>query len=127
MAERLTEKIIDKKTGKVLAYENKRGITVLKAMQKLGEYETAEEDGRLVVLPCKVGDSLFCFSRGNIYTFKVRCIRIYEKRTEIELWYEGNDESYKFWHITIDEKDIGYKFFFTYEEADKVWKEANNE
>lgn len=98
-----------------------------KAKEKMAEYEAAQEDGRLIVLPCKVGDSLFCFSRGNIYTFKVRCIRIYEKRTEIELWYEGNDESYKFWHITIDEQDIGYKFFFTYEEADKVWKETNNE
>ena len=96
-------------------------------LNKLAEYENAYEEGRLIVLPCKVGDSLFCFSRGNIYTFKVRCIRIYEKRTEIELWYEGSDESYKFWHITIDEQDIGYKFFFTYEEADKVWKETNNE
>ena len=29
-------------------------------MEKLVEYETAEEEGRLVVLPCKVGDIIFC-------------------------------------------------------------------
>ena len=49
--ERLTEKITDKRTGEILAYQVKRGIKNLKAIQKLGEYETAEEDGRLVVLP----------------------------------------------------------------------------
>lgn len=89
-------------------------------MEKLAEYETAEEDRRMVVLPCKVGSTLFCFSRGKIYPFKVRCIRIYEERTEIELWYAGDEENLKFWHITIDGQDIGYKFFFTHEEAKKA-------
>ena len=59
MTERLTEKITDKKTGEILAYQVKRGIKNLKAIQKLGEYETAEEDGRLVVLPCKIGDTVY--------------------------------------------------------------------
>lgn len=93
------------------------------AMEKLLEHETAEEDGRLVVLPCVVGDILFCFSLGKVYPFKVRCARIYEERTEIELWYSGDEENYKFWHITIAEQDIGYKFFFTEEEAEKALKE----
>ena len=92
-------------------------------IDKLAEYETADEDGRLVVLSCKVGDTLFCFSRGKIYPFKVRCIRIYEERAEIELWYAGDEENLKFWHITIAEQDIGYKFFFTKEEAEKALKE----
>ena len=90
--------------------------------EKLYKYETAEEEGRLVVLPCKVGDTLFCFSRGKIYPFKVRCIRIYEERVEIELWYAGDEENLKFWHITISDQDIGYKFFFT-KEAEKALKE----
>ena len=92
-------------------------------VKKLAEYETAEEDGRLVVLPCKVGDNLFCFSRVKIYPFKVRCIRIYEERVEIELWYAGDEENLKFWHITIAEQDIEYNFFFTHEEAEKALKE----
>lgn len=28
-------------------------------LKRLAEYETAEEEGRLVVLPCKVGDIVF--------------------------------------------------------------------
>ena len=28
-------------------------------IKKLAEYETAEEEGRLVVLPCKVGDTMY--------------------------------------------------------------------
>lgn len=96
-------------------------------VKKLEEYETAEDEGRLVVLPCKVGETLFCFSRGKIYPFKVRCIRIYEERTEIELWYAGDEENLKFWHITIAEQDIGYKFFFIREEAEKVSREMEED
>lgn len=96
---------------------------VSEMIKKLAEYETAEEEGRLVVLPCKVGDTLFCFSRVKIYLFKVRCIRIYEERTEIELWYAGDEENLKFWHITISEQDIGYGFFLTRGEAEKALKE----
>lgn len=96
-------------------------------IDKLAEYETAEKEGRLVALPCKVGDTLFCFSRGKIYPFKARCIRIYEERKEIELWYAGDEENLKFWHITISDQDIGYKFFFTEEEAEKALKEMKTE
>lgn len=59
MTERLTEKITDKRTGEILAYQVKRGIKNLKAIQKLGEYETVEEEGRLVTLPCNVGTEVF--------------------------------------------------------------------
>lgn len=113
----------DKLTGKYC-----RGVFEATAcVEKLAEYETAEEEGRLVVLPCKVGDTLFCFSRGKIYLFKVRCIRIYEERTEIELWYAGDEENLKFWHITIAEQDIGYKFFFIREEAEKASREMEED
>lgn len=32
---------------------------VIPKLEKLAEYETAEEDGRLVVLPCKVGETVY--------------------------------------------------------------------
>ena len=100
---------------------------IIPKLEKLSAYENAEEEGRLVVLPCKVGETLFCFSRGKIYPFKVRCIRIYEERTEIELWYAGDEENLKFWHITIAEQDIGYKFFFIREEAEKASREMEED
>ena len=115
MTERLSEKNFR------LGFDDSNKLPGYEAIyEKLRKYETAEEEGRLAVLPCKVGDTLFCFSRGKIYPFKVRCIRIYEERAEIELWYAGDEENFKFWHITIAEHDIGYKFFFTIEEAKKA-------
>lgn len=42
------------------------------AMQKLKKYEEAEQEGRLVVLPCKVGDTLYTqsFIKGAVMSFK---------------------------------------------------------
>ena len=46
-----------------------------------------------------------------------------KKEQEIEIWYAGDEENLKFWHITIAEQDIGYKCFYTEEEAEKALKE----
>lgn len=100
---------------------------IIPKLEKLSAYENAEEEGRMVVLPCKVDDTLFCFSRGKIYPFKVRSIRIYEERVEIELWYAGDEENLKFWHITISDQDIEYKFFFTKEETEKALEEIEKD
>ena len=35
-------------------------------MRKLAEYEDLQEQGRLVVLPCKVGDTVFVLAHGII-------------------------------------------------------------
>lgn len=41
-----------------------------KILTKLGEYEDLEEHGRLVILPCKVGDTVYCiFNRYTKCTF----------------------------------------------------------
>ena len=126
MTERFTGKVSGRNmvSNGIYGMIGKRGrYFVGEAIDKLAEYETAEEEGRLVVFPCKVGDILFCFSRVKIYPFKVRCIRIYEERVEIELWYAGDEENLKFWHITIMEQDVRSKFFLTREEAEKALKE----
>ena len=116
--------VISSHTQHFVPYDDLESLyIVVAAAEKLSEYETAEEDGRLVTLPCKAGDMLFCFSYGNVYPFKVRCTRIYEERTEIELWYAGDEENLQFWHITIADQDIGYEFFCTKEEAEKALKE----
>lgn len=35
------------------------------AMEKLADYEDAEEQGRLVILPCKIGDTIYEVSYEN--------------------------------------------------------------
>ena len=56
--ERLTEKITDKRTGEVLAYIVKCQKDV-EAVQKLGRLEDLEEQGKLLKLPCAVGDTVY--------------------------------------------------------------------
>ena len=51
---------------------------VIEAAEKVSKYETAEEEGRLKIFPCKVGDTLFVLtpdSPTGIETTK--CIRLY--------------------------------------------------
>ena len=75
-------------------------------IKKLAEYETAEEEGRLVVLPCKVGDFVYkiIYQRDN---FDDRSYRIV---TEVRFRLDMID-------------DIGKTIFLTREEAEKALKE----
>lgn len=56
--ERLTERITDKNTKEVLAYRTKYHKD-LEAVQKLGQLEDLEEQGKLLKLLCKVGDKIY--------------------------------------------------------------------
>ena len=93
-------------------------------LNKLAEYETAEEEGRLVVFPCKVGDIIFCIVRpGIIRQFKVLSIEIYEYGAILELLYAGNVEKYRFWRMYMPSDDFGKKLFLTSKEAEKALEE----
>ena len=92
-------------------------------VKKLAEYETAEEEGRLVVLPCKVGDIIFCLCRIGIRQFKVLSIEICEYGAILELLYAGNAEKYRFWRIYMESDDFGKKLFLKSEETEEALKE----
>ena len=97
---------------------------VIEGAGKLAEYETAEEEGRLKVLPCKVGDIIFCIVRpGIIRQFKVLSIEIYEYGAILELLYAGDIEKYRFWRIYMSSNDFGSKLFLTSDEAEEALKE----
>lgn len=57
--ERLTRKITNIETGGVLAYTLNSRRDELKAYRKLGELEDLEEQGLILRLPCKVGDTIY--------------------------------------------------------------------
>lgn len=59
--ERLTEPMIVPSTGEIFCYRLKPGVSEWKLKNKLGAYETAEEQGLLLRLPCKVGDTVYSF------------------------------------------------------------------
>ena len=57
--ERLTYKITNIQTGNVLSYGLNSGFDMVKAIQKLGAYEDAEEQGLLLRLQFKIGQKVY--------------------------------------------------------------------
>ena len=96
---------------------------VIPKLEKLAEYETAEDEGRLVVIPYKIGMTLFLPRRGEVLPFKVVGTRIYTNRTEIDLVYFGNNECYKFLSTHPTTEYIEREYYKTREEAEKALKE----
>lgn len=83
----------------------------------LRELVQAEQDGKLVVLPCKVGDTVYLVTNGEI------------KKTEVESihqWTSGHwklgahtDKKYTYWTgYEIDFEGVGKTVFLTREEAE---------
>ena len=91
------------------------------AMEKLLEYESAEEDGRLVVLPCVVGDILHKLTRDFISEYRVVFIEI---STGGNLFFhtkliKGINDTGEIFSEDMIEKTI----FLTKEAAEKALKE----
>ena len=73
----------------------------------------AEQDGRLVVLPCKVGDGLWTFCSHaveQVYSFTVTDISTLNGRTMLNTSRCG----------VIDARDVGKTAFLTHKEAEKA-------
>lgn len=89
------------------------GITRVKALAE------ADKDGRLVVLPCKVGDMLYeVTGRKTISVYKVRAIRVELFGLFIE-W--DIVEGFVWQSLTgINAGEIGKTVFLTREEAEKA-------
>ncbi len=71
--------------GKLVAKINEiNGVPI----KRLNELAQAEKDGRLVVLPCKVGDTVYLTDRDRVVKAEVTCIRPFVFQNEIE--FRGN-------------------------------------
>lgn len=127
MTERLTEKIINKVNGEILGYRIK-GVYAeysnnkLKALQKLGELETAEEEGRLVILPkCNIGDTAYIpiDFQDKIYTGTVDGFEYSPRRNKwvVKIITDDGEKCYE----AFD--DFGKTFFLDIEDAAKALKE----
>lgn len=79
----------------------------LDRLEKLAE---ADRDGRLAVLPCKVGDTVYFALLGRIIEKQVFSIVSFSNSTRI---YCGGTSEY------FRPEDIGKTFFLTHEEAMK--------
>ena len=93
---------------------------------RLRELDKADKDGRLVVLPCKVGDMLYeVTGRKTISVYKVRAIRVELFGLFIE-W--DIVEGFVWQSLTgINAGEIGKTVFFTREEAEKALEAKSND
>lgn len=80
-------------------------------IDRLRELAEADKDGRLVVLPCKVGDTVYFALLGRIVEKQVFSIVSFSNSTRI---YCGGTSEY------FRPEDIGKTFFLTREEAEKA-------
>ena len=99
-------------------------INFEKMITKLGEYEDLEEQGLLVKLPCKVGDTVYSITRNFISEYKI-CS--FEKYLE-GFFFNWSCEKGIYKNIRgFTSFEIGKTVFLTKEEAEKALKEMEGE
>ena len=87
--------------------------------ERIRELLKADKDGRLMVLPCKVGDRLYeVTGRKTISVYKVKAIRV----ELFGLFIEGDIVEGFVWQSLsgINAEEIGKTVFLTREEAEKA-------
>ena len=83
-------------------------------LMRLRELAVADQEGRVIVLPCKVGDTVYFALLGRIIEKQVFSIVSFSKSTRI---YCGGTSEY------FRPEDIGKSFFLAREEAEKAMAE----
>ena len=89
--------------------------------KKCDEYARAEEQGKLLKLPCAVGDTVYSFSFYRVYVMHVESFIIYKDHIDARL-VSGTPEN-PFLKCDIDIKELGKRWFLTREEAEDALKE----
>ena len=81
-------------------------------VERLRELYKADKDGRVVVLPCKVGDKLYRVFAGEIFEHRVGSMKYFAIQGRWDI------ETYPF--CPCVESSIGKTVFLTREEAEKA-------
>ena len=97
-----------------------------KTMDKLADYEDLEEQGRLIKLPCKVGDTVYAIGFNNnkpiIYESVVLNILITEK----EIVFNVKVDEFKI-NSQLKQSMFGKTVFLTQAEAEQKLKEMESD
>ena len=83
-------------------------------LMRLRELAVADQEGRVIVLPCKVGDTVYFALLGRIIEKQVFSIVSFSNSTRI--YCDGTSEYFR-------PEDIGKTFFLAREEAEKALAE----
>lgn len=103
-------------------YSNMSCPEIYNALSKLRYYENLEEQGKLVTLPCKVGDSFFTYSWG-CYGSHDDCLEQDDCDECPHLSQEIREYKFKnVVHILNAEEAFGKSIFLSREEAEAALK-----
>lgn len=94
------------------------------ALKKLLEYEDAEEKGKLLILPCKPGDTVYVIYKNHVIECEVYDININYKYIWFTFLHEG--EILKTKNIYFLE-DFGKTVFLTEQEAKEALGDKKND
>lgn len=102
-----------------------KNCPVQQVIKKLAEYEDLEEQGKLLKLPCKVGDMVF-----DLVLCDDSQYRIFEMRV-CNINYFGDVHKGKVWNVYLEDEcskayrsfyDFGKTVFLTHEQAELALK-----
>lgn len=150
--ERLTERYVPNNEKKGIAgikvFESENKIPLVKvlsgeylypAIEKLATYEDLEEQGLLVRLPCKAGDTVWVVTSPiNVFDYDEYDgdaeYEVYESFLSSVSYYASGEQFRIYAKVTnsfiaayFRECDFGESIFFTREEAEKKLEEMKNE
>ena len=105
-------------------HEARSDVTIREIISRLATYEDAEEQGRLVILPCKVGDALFVTDEGTPLP-AVRMVELVTWRNGKVLIRAVNSRTGIDYYCLAE--DFGKTVFLTREEAKAALKGPKGE
>lgn len=94
--------------------------------EKWDKWKSLDEQGRLIELPCAVGDTVYSFSFNIVYPFTVNGFEINKDGVEFKGSYCGEEKSLEYWSIRFPVSKIGKAVFLTPEEAEAALKGVEN-
>ena len=96
-------------------------------LEELKHYKQLEETGRLIELPCAVGDTVYLFSHDIIHPFTINGFEINKYEVEFKGSYCGEEKNLEHWAIRLPVSKICKTVFLTKEEAEEKLKELRGE
>ena len=100
-------------------YDAIKSIEGIVPFDRLLELADADRAGKLVVLPCKVGSTVYGHSKAEVFEYKVAVISLATYNWYLRCQNHNSD----FW---VTDADIGKTVFLTREEAEDAMKEASH-
>lgn len=94
-------------------------VIIKSVFERLAEYEDAEEAGRLIKLPCAVGDTVYVIKRNEVKTYTVNHFTIIKNGVYAYLVISYSEKSL----VSVD--DFGKTVFLTRKEAEAALKGAD--